>query len=262
MKKKFALLALPLISLVSCGQVAEHAEAFKPFVTRENGLPVVHAMESDHITYLMMSMYGYLEVEGAPVKGDVTEKFYQNTIVWKAEPGSELPVAKSEVSGTTFRGWAFYDESNENIYPDYYTTVPAVAGRALKAIFDGTSGGGGGGGGGHGGEETTQTWTVTALPSWLPNDGAAVFAWAWGGDAGTGTWYNVTMTKNGESVSGTFEAPSGINGFNMARCVAGTTSPNWNVHDDGEGRVYNKCGDVVIMSGVYSYASPAWVEYN
>ena len=267
MKTKFALLILPLISLVGCSQVNtpslfNQENVFTPFVSREDGLPVVHMMETDHTTYLMMSMYGYLEVEGAPVKGDVNDKFYQNTIVWLAEAGSELPVAKSEVSGVSFRGWAFYDESNENVYPDYYTLVPSVDGRALKAIFDGTSGGGSGGGDEHQGDQTMQTWTVTALPSWLPNDNAAVFAWAWGGNAGNGTWYKLTMTKNGDSVSGTFDAPSGITGFNMARCVAGTIAPNWNVHDDGDGRVYNKCGDVVIMKGVTSYASPAWEQYN
>lgn len=267
MKTKLALFILPLISLVGCNQVDtpvlfNEESVFVPFVSREDGLPVIHMMDTDHTTYLMMSMYGYLDFEGAPVKGDVNEKFYQNTIVWKAEAGSDLPVAKSEVSGATFRGWAFYDESNENVYPDYYLTVPTTSERALKAIFDGTSGGGGGGQHQDDDDETMQTWTVTALPEWLPNDDAAVFAWAWGGNAGNGTWYKVTMTKNGSSVSGTFSAPSGITGFNMARCVAGTAMPNWNVHDHGDGRVYNKCGDVVIMKGVYSYASPSWVEYN
>ena len=268
MKNKLALLILPLIALVGCSQVNtpsvfEEESVFVPFVSREDGVPTIHMMDTDHTTYLMMSLYGYLDFEGAPIKGEVNDKFYQNTIVWKAEAGSELPIAKSEISGATFRGWAYYDESNENVYPDYYLTVPANNEIALKAIFDGTSGGGGGGQpSGGDDDENMQTWTVTALPEWLPNDNAAVFSWAWGGSAGNGTWYKVTMTKNGSSVSGTFNAPSGITGFNMARCVAGTILPNWNVHDNGDGRVYNKCGDVVVMKGVTSYASPSWEQYN
>ena len=260
MKNRFALLILPILALTGCNE--SQAAAFTPYLTKEENMPAVHMMDTDHKTYLMLSLYGYLDLDGAPVKGDVENKFYQNTVIWVAEAGSELPVAKSSVTGATFRGWAFYNEDNDNLYPDYYTAVPAANGLALKAIFDGTSGGGSGGGGGGGSEATTQTWTVTALPSWLPNDDAAVFAWAWGGAAGDGTWYKLTMTKSNDSVTGTFEAPNNITGFNMARCSKGTVSPNWNIHDDSAGRVYNKCGDVAIMAGVTSYASPSWVEYN
>ena len=48
----------------------------------------------------------------------------------------------------------------------------------------------------------------------------------------------------------------------MARCKAGTTQPNWEVHDDSEGRVYNKTENVRFVAGTTTYASPNWVEYK
>jgi len=148
MKKKILFL-LPLISLVACS--GEAPETFKPYLDYKSVVPTMHLDESDHTTYLMMSPYGTLDFEGAPIKGKVSDKFYENTIIWKAEAGSELPTGtkvKSTVNGATFRGWAYYDEDNTNVFPDYYTTVPNKNGVALKAIFDGTDAGGSGGGGG------------------------------------------------------------------------------------------------------------------
>jgi hypothetical protein len=51
-------------------------------------------------------------------------------------------------------------------------------------------------------------------------------------------------------------------GFNLARCVAGTTTPVWTAKGDATGRVYNKTGDISISVGKTSYTSPTWVEYN
>ena len=164
MKKRSLFTVLPLLALVGCAGGVEKAPFY--LVEYENGLPVVSTRNdpSDHITYLMMSPFGYLSLDGAPVKGEVTELFYENTIVWKANAGSELPgvdVVKTTVSGASFRGWAYYDEENDHVWPDYYTTVPSADGVALKAIFDGTNAGGntggGGGSGGGGGGGTTQT---------------------------------------------------------------------------------------------------------
>ena len=171
MKKKVLLAVLPVLALVACtskntglAKVAgPHYERFE-----EDGMPAVRdaSNPSDFTTYLMMSPFGYLSLDGAPVKGAVSELFYENTIVWKADPGETLPDAtyvKSTVSGTTFRGWAYYDENNDHVWPDYYTEVPSTEGIALKAIFDGTDaggntgGGGSGGGGGGSGGGTTQT---------------------------------------------------------------------------------------------------------
>ena len=132
--------------------------------TEENGVPTVRRAgdDSEFTTYLMMSPFGYLSLDGAPVKGAVSELFLENTIVWKADAGSELPDAtmvKSTVSGTTFRGWAFYEEKDGVVWPTYFDKVPTTEGVQLKAMFDGTDAGGntGGGGSGGGGGGTTQT---------------------------------------------------------------------------------------------------------
>lgn len=144
MKKKL-LLFIPLVALASCSQPAE---TFIPYVDVIDGLPAIRMYAGGHTTYLMMSPFGYIDMPGAPVKGKVTEKFYENTITWVGEPGSPLPgkdAVKSEVEGASFRCWAYYNEDNDAVFPDTYTTVPAQDGLALKAIFDGTDAGGSGG---------------------------------------------------------------------------------------------------------------------
>ena len=110
---------------------------------------------------------------------------------------------------------------------------------------------GGGGGGG------SVTYTVTSLPDWIGNDGCVIFAWTWS-STDTGSWHKMTIS----TTTGTFKVNSQLTGFNMARCKAGTTTPSWTATGDSQGRVYNKTGDVTCSSGVYSYASPSWVEYN
>ncbi len=233
----------------------------------EQGLPVVYAADTEHTTYLMLSPYGTLDAAGAPVKGAVSELFYENTVVWKAEAGTDLPGAVSSVSGATFRGWAYYDEDNDHVFPDYYTKVPAKSGLALKAIFDGANAGGGGGGGGGGSQATIVEYTLTGFEDWVPNDGAEVFAWSWGGASGGGAWSKVTLTYQGSdnnynSVRGTFEAPNDITGFNLARCSAGTTQPSWTVKGDAAGRIYNKTANVDVSSGVVTYTAPNFVDYS
>lgn len=226
---------------------------------------------SDHVTYLMMSPYGYLDFEGAQTKGDIDEHFYQNTIEWYGDINTDLPdasVVKSEIDGVTFRGWAYYDEDNENVFPDYYTKVPATAGLALKAIFDGTDASGGGEGGGGGGTPAeTTTFTITQFADWVPNDGAKVFVWSWGGGSGDGVWSAVTLSYQGENyayhnVSGTFTAPNNITGFNIVRCSKATTLPSWTVTGDAPGRVYNKTANVDVRSGITSYTAPEFVSYE
>ena len=172
MKSKSLFTLLPLLALVSCaskGAIQNKAES--PFVHGydENGIPTAafKATAGDFVTYLMMGPFGYLSMDGAPQKGVVSDLFYENTIIWNGVPGSDLPdasVVKTTVSGAQFRGWAYYNEENDHVWPDYYETVPSTEGVALKAIFDGTDAGGntggggsGGGGGSQGGGGTTQT---------------------------------------------------------------------------------------------------------
>ena len=172
MKKKLLLVVLPMLLLGACA--GEHPNAYVPEEHQdlyersiENGLPTVREAgdDSEFVTYLMMSPFGYLSLDGAPVKGSYSDLFLENTIALKRDPGNSLPDAtqvKSTVSGTTFRGWAYYEEKDGVVWPTYFTEVPETEGLQLKAIFDGTdaggnSGGGGGGGGSGGGGGTTQT---------------------------------------------------------------------------------------------------------
>lgn len=177
--KKYFLTLLPLLALVGCASepAVTHQQKESPFVvTYENGIPKVGfkgSEGSDHVTYLMMSPFGYLSVDGAPVKGQVAELFYENTIIWDGEVGSPLPdasIVKTTVSGASFRGWAYYGEDYTSGNPTYYTEVPSTKGLALKAIFDGTDaggnqGGGGGSGGGGGGGTSAKGFTIKYLNS-------------------------------------------------------------------------------------------------
>lgn len=276
--KKLLLTIATSFLLIGCATTSEKPFVSEPVTTEEGinrvvylekGLPTVRTGTSQFTTYLMLSPYGSLNIDGAPVKGEVSELFFENTVVWKAEPGTNLPT-KEEVEheyNATFRGWAYYDEDNDNVFPDYYDKVPVKEGLALKAIFDGTSGGGGGGGGGGSTPATTVEFTITDFANWVPNDGAAVFVWSWGGGSGNGAWTQVTLSYLGENndfhnVSGKFNAPSDITGFNIARCSAGTTLPDWTATGNASGRVYNKTEDVMVSSGVRSYSAPEFVEYN
>ena len=257
-KKLFSILSV--ILLASCSMSS--LEEFKPYYTFTNdGVPTYHASSTgSHITYLMMSKYGRVDGQAGV---DVESKFLENCIIYLSEPGAELP-AKETVSSTvnnaTFRGWFQY---NSNVYPEELTVVPQNSGECVYAIFDGPTGGGGSSQGGGGSTTTGQivTYTVNQLPTWVTDDGCIIFAWYWGGDAGNGAWVKLNYTS---TTSATFEAPDNITGFNMARCVAGTVTPNWENRDasnNDPGRIYNKTGDVTVQSGYYMYDSPSWVGY-
>lgn len=121
--------------------------------THETKLPTVHTRlgSGSHITYLMMSPYGRVEISGEKIMGgDYEPKFYEHCIIWESEPGAPLPAAEtvsSTLYGVTFRGWYQY---NDKVYPDKLETVPAASGTQVFAIFDGPTGGGGSSGGGGG----------------------------------------------------------------------------------------------------------------
>ena len=139
MKKKLLFTILPLVALVSCGSSNLQGAVYLDY---EKGLPTVHVRSSEHTTYLLLSPFGSIEnYEGISTKGEVSEKFFENTVVLKADAGTPLPDAtqvKTSVDGASFRGWAYYDPDNENVWPEYYTAVPTANGLPLKAIFDGT----------------------------------------------------------------------------------------------------------------------------
>ena len=162
MKNKIIAL-FPLLFLVGCSQ-AKTAVVASPEALNEamysvsydrSGLATIKDRSvgsGDHITYLMMSKYGQIDVDGVKVKGvDVDSMFLENCIVYQSEAGADLPAASlvsSELYNVTFRGWYQY---NDNIYPDKLEKVPAISGQKVFAIFDGPTGGGGGSGGGGGG---------------------------------------------------------------------------------------------------------------
>lgn len=138
MKKKLIVL-LPLFFLTAC-TVETPKEEHYSFETY--GAPVVRLDSSSHVTYLSMSRYGQLSVDGDLVVGvNVPELFLENTVAYEAAAGSVLPEAVSTVDSVTFRGWYTY---KNNIYPEKVTNVPMNSGEILYAIFDGPIGGGGG----------------------------------------------------------------------------------------------------------------------
>ena len=158
--KKQLLMLIPLLLLAGCSnkivneQVKEPEQEFSVTYTYDTLLPTVHTQKlssGSHYTYLMMSPYGQIEINGEKVKGgDYEPKFYENCIIWEGEPGTDLPAAStvsSELYGVTFRGWYQY---NDNIYPDKLEKVPATNGSQVFAIFDGPTGGGGSSGSGSG----------------------------------------------------------------------------------------------------------------
>ena len=166
--KKQLLVLIPLLFLAGCstsaggmsrtdvGPAIKNEEVqYSVTYTHQERLPTIHTRlgSGSHITYLMMSPYGQIDINGEKVQGgDFADKFYENCIIWESEPGGALPAAEtvsSTLYGVTFRGWFQY---NDKVYPDKLETVPAENGSQVFAIFDGPTGGGGNqGGGGQGG---------------------------------------------------------------------------------------------------------------
>ena len=99
------------------------------------------------------------------------------------------------------------------------------------------------------------TFKATSSATWITNNGCVVFAWCWGGEAGEGAWYAGTADSSGGF---TWEAPGDITNFLLARCINGTTEPDWENKSDTPGRVYNKTADCAVTSGTTQYT----VQWN
>lgn len=251
MKKKL-LFILPFISLVGCS--ATNSTVSPNYeIGRYNELPLVRVSKlATHKTYLMMSKYGYLNVDGQNVYGeDYEEKYLENVIVWESEPTGSLPLSGnvfSKVNGATFRGWIMY---NDNTYPDYLTQVPSVNESIVYAIFDGPKPE----------DIKTLTYTVIELPSWVFDDECILFAWVWGGGAGNGEWAGLTYTDDTHK-SATFDTYSDITAFLLVRCIKGTTTPNWDIREDVPGRIYNQTDDISVSSSSKRiYEASSWKGY-
>ena len=105
------------------------------------------------------------------------------------------------------------------------------------------------------------TYTVTGMPEWVTNNGCVIFAWAWPSGS-EGAWYSLTYGEGEKPTSATFSTPTEIAGFLLARCVAGTTEPNWNLKSGNDsGRIYNQTEDIAVTSGTTSYTCSAWKDY-
>ena len=128
---------------------------------------------------------------------------------------------------------------------------------------EGTSTGGNGGnqGGQEGGTEVpgTVVYTVNNLPTWITNDGCVIFAWVWGGNYGNGQWIACNFTSN---TSLEILMDGSATGMLLARCIQGTTQPDWGNHGHTPGRVYNQTEDIALQAGVTTYSCSNWKEYN
>ena len=100
--------------------------------------------------------------------------------------------------------------------------------------------------------------TVTSASDWIWNDKAEIFAWVWGGTYSDGQWVKAT----GSSATINLSIYDDATGFNFARCVAGTTTPNWSATGDTTGRIYNKSPDVTFKKGTISYSVGAFTAYS
>ena len=104
------------------------------------------------------------------------------------------------------------------------------------------------------------TYTITALPEWITDDDCVIFAWIWGGSAAGGQWQELEFNLAGDEAHFTFN--DDITGMLLARCVKGTTTPDWTIESGDEpGRIYNKTTDISIIPGVTSYPVSEWVEF-
>lgn len=143
-------------------------------------------------------------------------------------------------------------------------TVVLTKGGQILAEYNGTEGtsqGGGTSGGNEGGPtvEGTIQYTINSLPTWITNDGCVIYTWVWGGNYGNGQWIACEYT---DSTTVKLMLDGSATGMLLVRCVAGTTTPSWQVTGNAAGRIYNQTGDINLVTGQTTYASPAWKEYN
>lgn len=100
-------------------------------------------------------------------------------------------------------------------------------------------------------------YTITDLPDWIPNDGCVTFAWGWSG-SNPGSWYQTSFV-NASTIY--FQADGDLDGFLLARCCVGTTTPNWSETGDVAGRIYNQTDDIECVAGLYTYSCSDWKSY-
>ena len=180
---------------------------------------------------------------------DYPEVFIENGVKITGNPGDALP-GKDKItstSGAEFSNWMYYKASDKTGAPTKCDVLPEFN-CVLLANWSGGSG-------------TTPvdppvtgdvTYTVTDLPSWITDDGCIIFAWVWS-SKDAGSWKSCSYSNPATSL--TFVVGEELTGFLLARCIAGTTTPNWDEKGNNPGRVYNQTNDVTCVSGVYTYSA-------
>ena len=98
--------------------------------------------------------------------------------------------------------------------------------------------------------KATYTITIPDDQMWIYDASAKIFAWVWGGTHGAGEWVSVS----GTGTSLTLKADAMASGFLLVRCHSATTTPNWDVTEDGPGKIWNQTKDKNITSGQTSYS--------
>ena len=158
----------------------------------------------------------------------------------------------------TYKFFVNFSNSSLSTGDSSLNSIPAksavlVKGNQVVAQYNGTTGTSSGGT-----VNATTTYTVSSLPSWIESDGCIVYAWVWGGNYGIGAW--VPATINGTTLTLTLD-PSATH-LLLARCIAGTTMPDWQNQDNTIGRIYNKTNDITLTSGVTTYTANNWPDYT
>jgi hypothetical protein len=234
----------------------------------EGDLPVGTAVK----VYLVFGEYGLYK--GNPVNTGVDSLFLEHTLELDTKVGDDLPGktdVTSSVTGSQFVSWIAYNNIGS---PTTYTKVPAVDKKILYASFSGGNGQGSQSSSaqpssssqGQSSQSSSSslpssqvTYTVTSLPTWIQTDGCIIFAWVWSNNDG-GSWKSLSYGTNNDA---SFIVDEELTGFLLARCVAGTTQPDWSIKSGSEpGRVFNKTNDIACQAGVHSYVCSDWVEYN
>ena len=98
--------------------------------------------------------------------------------------------------------------------------------------------------------KATYTITISDDQMWIYNASAKIFAWIWGGTHGAGEWVSVS----GTGTSLTLKADAMASGFLLVRCHSATITPNWDVTEDGPGKIWNQTKDKNITYGQTSYS--------
>ncbi len=217
--KKLLVLAFALPLLTSCGG------------SSDNNTYWTVTFMSDSSVYTTIEVANGEAVERPE---DPTKEDYTFTNWYEDEPLTIVFDFSTEITSdwTLYAGWTVSGSSTSEGGSDSETTES-------ESESEDTS-------------SSAYTYTCTDLPTWITDDGCVVFAWVWSTND-TGSWHESSYTDDTTLEFGVDEE---LTGFVLARCIGGTTTPDWEETDDVAGRVYNQTSNVTCTSGVYTYSCP------